>query len=662
MKKQRSLGRVYFLISVMGIWGTAIGARLYFLQVVHSSDLRARAERQQTKTLDVSPRRGVIYDRKHIELAISIKVDSVFAIPDEIENPVETSRILSRLTGVPKATLLDRFDTERSFIWIKRKVSQSEATAIRQAKLPGIYFQKEDQRFYPKRELAAHVLGYVNMDEEGIGGLEYKYNDSVRGQPGRVMVMTDGRGHRYDSTEQPIVPGANLVTTIDQNIQYIVEKEILAGEQRTRAQGISAIVMDPRNGEILAMASYPQFNPNEYGKYPDTHRINLAVNQVYEPGSTFKILTVGAALQENLTTPEEMIDCLMGSIVVSGHRIHDSSPHALLSVTDVIKHSSDVGAIKLGMRLGEDKFYSYVQRLGFGRATGIDLPGEERGLAKPPSRWSGLSLASMSMGQEIGVTPLQILSMVAAVANGGIQYRPYIVKSIQDPQKGIIETDPHGERVWSAETTAKLRPMLEGVVTDGTAQTSQLEGYTAAGKTGTAQKVIDGRYSRTKYWGSFAGYAPATNPALAIIVVVDEAVGLHQGGQVAAPIFKRVAEQTLRYLSIPPDLPLYSPQYTQHEEKKTREPAPPPPPVPAQWKVVDASYITAASAPQTDEFGEIVTPDFYGKSLRQVTEQCLKLGLRLRSIGSGAAVQQFPPAGSSVRPGTPVQVRFTARR
>ncbi|HLH30280.1 MAG TPA: penicillin-binding protein, partial [Terriglobia bacterium] len=442
------------------------------------------------------------------------------------------------------------------------------------------------------------------------------------------------------------------------NIQYVLEKELREAEQRTHALGISAVVMNPHNGEILAMANYPTFDPNEYSKADPLARINRAVNQVYEPGSTFKVLTVGAALEENLTTPDEMIDCLMGSILIAGHRIHDSTPHGLISVSEVLEQSSDVGAIKLGLRLGPDRFYEYVQRLGFGRPTGVDLPGEERGLLRPPSRWSGMSLASMSMGQEVGVTPLQILSMISAVANGGLLYRPYVVKQIQDPHKGIIETDSHGERVLTAETAAKLRPMMEGVLTEGTARSSKLEGYTSAGKTGTAQKVIDGHYSKTKFWGSFAGFAPATNPTLAMIVMVDQAVGLHQGGQVAAPVFKRVMEQALRYMSVAPDVPSYAPQYKIKQEQ-------PPQPKPAPSQVATAKYVVADFSPrpedETSELGDITVPDFEGKSLRQVTEESLKAGLRLQSIGSGAAVTQMPPAGASVRAGTRVQVRFSTR-
>jgi membrane peptidoglycan carboxypeptidase len=330
-----------------------------------------------------------------------------------------------------------------------------------------------------------------------------------------------------------------------------------------------------------------------------------------------------------------------------------------------MKNSSDVGVIKLGLRLGDERFANYIERLGFGRLTNIDLPGEERGLTKPAERWSRVSVGAISMGQEIGTTPLQIVTMVSAVANGGTLYRPYVVARVEHPQKGILEqTDPQGERVLSAATASELREMLEIVVTDGTAKSGRLEGYTAAGKTGTAQKIDEtGRYSKSKYVASFAGYAPATNPVISFIVVVDEPRGLYHGGEVAAPIFKRIAEQTLRYLSIPPDVPHDVPPSRQDD--KTREPARR---TPAPTMRVDADRVmvvdAAYTAPSQDgsESNGITIPDFFGKSLRQVTEECLRLGIRLRSVGSGAASEQLPPPGSSVRTGGYVQVKFTTKR
>ena len=651
--------RIYILIGIMALWAAVIFGRLYFLHVVHSADYKQRAQRQQQRTLDLSPRRGVIYDRNGNELAVSVKVDSVFAVPDEIQNLDRTAKVLSTLIGVSKKDLTGKLDSERLFVWIKRKLNADQAAAVRSAKLPGIYFQKEDMRYYPKRELASHVLGYVDIDEKGLGGLEYRYNDSIRGDAGRVLVMTDARGRSFNSIEQPVAPGANLITTIDQNIQYIIEKEIAAAGQQTHAKGISIIVMDPRTGEILGMGNYPTFNPNEYAKYGPQSWINRGISHTYEPGSTFKIVTVASAFEEGLAHPSELIDCQNGVITVFGRVIHDHKRFGVLSVKEIMQKSSDVGAIKLALRVGDERFADHIERLGFGKQTSVDLPGEERGLTKPASRWTKSSVGSIAMGQEIGVTPLQIVRMVSAVANGGILYQPYIVKRVQHPEKGVVsETEPHGERVISAETAQELQDMLEGVVTDGTAKSSKLEGYTAAGKTGTAQKVDEktGRYSATKYIASFAGFAPATNPLISMIVVIDEPVGLHHGGEIAAPVFKRVAEQVLRYMSVPPDVPSYAPQYVvkrpkpESKPKQEREPNPP------------TAGLTQLVAMHVDTaLGDVAVPDFRGKSLRQVTEECLRTGLRLQSIGSGAAAGQSPPPGASVPAGASIQVRFSSR-
>jgi cell division protein FtsI (penicillin-binding protein 3) len=655
-KKHNETRRLYILIAAMAVWATAIGARLYFLHVVHSADYRQLAERQQQRTIEVSPRRGVIYDRNGNELAVSIKVDSIFAVPDRIQNADAAAKALAPIIGASPQELSDKFGSDRSFVWIKRKLNGVEADAVRRAKLPGIYLQKEDRRFYPNRDLAAHVLGYVDIDEKGLGGLEYRYNSVVRGDSGRVLIMTDARGRSFNSVEQPVAPGANLVTTIDENVQYIVEKELVAAAEKTHAKGVSIIVMDPRTGEVLAMGNYPTFNPNDYAKYGSDAWINRAVSHTYEPGSTFKIVTAASAFEEGLADPAEVIDCQMGSIMVFGRKIHDWKPFGLLTVKQIMQHSSDVGAIKLALRLGDERFAEHIDRLGFGKFTNVDLPGEERGTARPASRWTKSSIGSIAMGQEVTVTPLQIVRMVSVVANGGILYQPYVVKKVQHPQNGILsETEPRGERVISVETAAKLQDMLESVVTEGTAKAGKLDGYTAAGKTGTAQKVENGHYSQNKVVASFAGFAPATNPVISMIVMVDDPVGAHHGGDVAAPIFKRVAEQVLRYMSVPPDVPLYAPQYTVKQEK----------PAPRPVEKLSAKYVVAGFNPGAAEedwqLGDLTVPDFQGKSLRQVTEECLKAGLRLQSIGSGAAVEQLPPPGAGVRAGARVRVRFSSR-
>src|SRR5262245_19484983 len=364
MKKISGLsGRVYILIAVMGLWGTAIGARLYFLHVVHSADYKQRAERQQQRTLEVSPRRGNIYDRNGNELAVSIKVDSLFAVPDEIEDAEKTAKKLSSVTGIPRKDLLEKLNSQRSFVWVKRKVNGAQAAAIREAKLPGLYFQKEDMRYYLKRELASHILGYVDIDEKGLGGLEYRFNDNIRGDAGRVLVMTDARGRSFNSIEQPVAPGANLITTIDQNIQYIIEKEIAAGAEQTHAKGISIIVMDPRTGEILGMGNYPTFNPNEYAKYGPQSWINRGISHTYEPGSTFKIVTVASAFEEGLADPAELIDCQNGVITVFGRVIHDNKRFGVLRVKEIMQKSSNVGAIKLALRVGDERFSDDIERI-----------------------------------------------------------------------------------------------------------------------------------------------------------------------------------------------------------------------------------------------------------------------------------------------------------
>ena len=667
--------RLIAIAVFMGLWGIAIGTRLYSLQVVQSEDFKDRAERQQQRVIDISPRRGAIYDRHGNELAVSIEVNSLYAVPSEVVDPARTAALLSEILEVPTPSLKSRLDSERSFAWLERKITARQAARIRTADIDGLYFQKEAKRFYPNRELAAHVLGFVNIDGQGGSGIEYRYDDLINGTPGKAVLLRDARGRSFNRIEQAPTIGASLTTTIDQNIQYIVEKEIVRTIQETGAVGMSVIVMDPNNGEILAMGNYPQFNPNEYGRFPERSWSNRAISHIYEPGSTFKIVTAAGALEEELTYLDELIDCQMGSIDLFGHRIRDHKAFGILSVREIMKYSSDVGIIKLGMRLGDERFASYIHRLGFGRRTGIDLPGEERGLTKEASDWSRVSVGAISMGQEIGTTALQIVNMVSAVANGGILYRPFVVQSIDDPTEGTTrETAPGGERVMFPETAYRLQEALTGVVTGGTAQRAQMSRYSAAGKTGTAQKLdpSTGTYSLTKFVASFAGYAPIQAPAVSAIVVIDEPQGAdHGGGVVAAPVFKRIVEQVLRYQSATPDLSGPAPGYTEDSDETLplRQP-----PVRADdamlspWAVVDTSLgeglgFPAASLAQNalDEYALVrfPVPSFYGKSLRQVTHDTLGLGLRLQSGGSGAAVAQAPAPGTLVPVGARVQVWFS---
>src|SRR6185369_15462703 len=430
---------------------------------------------------------------------------------------------------------------------------------IRAMNLKGIYFQQEPKRFYPKRELSAQVLGYVGLDDEGLAGIERNFDDQLRGTPGKMIVSLDARRKSLGSIEKQPSPGENVVLTIDEKIQYIVETELDQAMADTGAIAATVVVQNPKTGEILALANRPTFNPNRSKEITPAAMKDRAVSDIYEPGSVFKTVTFSSVLEDQLAKSDEIVDCNPGYIYVGGIRIRDSHHVGIVPLSKAYAESSDVAAVKMGLRLGPDRFYKYIRDYGFGQQTGIELPGETRGLVKPPARWSAASIGSMSIGQEVGVTPLQIVSMVSAIANDGIYTSPRIVAGVTNPHNGYQQivfhpANPH--RVISTMTAAQMRHFMELVVLDGTARRAILDGYTSAGKTGTAQKV-DPRthtYSHTDYVGSFVGFAPVNNPALTVAVILDSAKGLHQGGQVSAPVFKRVAEQVLAYMHIPHDV------------------------------------------------------------------------------------------------------------
>ena len=393
------------------LWFGCIAARLYYFQIIQYVELLGRAQRQQQRTIEVAPRRGVIYDRQMNPLAMSLGVDSVFAVPSELTDSHMVASLLARVLRVDADELRGHFQTAHSFCWVKRRVTPEEATRVHEMNLKGVYFQRETKRFYPKGDLAAQAIGYVGLDDKGLGGIEYALDDQIKGKPGRVLLASDARRRTFHSTEWQGVPGKNVLLTLDEKIQYIAEKALAEEVASAQAAGGVAIVQNPNTGEILALANQPTFDPNDINASPAASRLNRAVGWVYEPGSTFKLIPVSAALEEKLTSPDEIIDCQGGKIVLAGHTIHDDKPHYVLSLTDVVAESSDVGAIKLGMRLGEDRLYRYIRAFGIGSKTGVDLPGEERGLLQPPSRWSGISVGEMSIGQEAAVTPLQMVTM-----------------------------------------------------------------------------------------------------------------------------------------------------------------------------------------------------------------------------------------------------------
>jgi cell division protein FtsI (penicillin-binding protein 3) len=666
--------RLLIVAAFVMLWMGATLGRLAYLQLFCYGDYLNRAGRQQQRIVEVSPRRGILYDRNMHELAMSISVDSCFAIPSEITDPDMVARLLSGVLDTSPDEIATRLASSSSFVWIQRKLPPEKVERINEMNLKGIHFTKERERFYPKKQLAAHVLGYVDVDEKGLGGIEYSLDSQIRGTPGRMMVLADAHQQWFDSSEKGAEAGSNVVLTLDQTIQYIAEKEMAQAIHDTHAIAGSIIVEDTSTGEILAMANYPTFNPNAEGDTPSDARMNRAVAALYEPGSVFKIVTLAAALEEGITRPDEVIDCQMGAIYVAGHRIRDHKPFGELTVSQILAKSSDVGAIKLGLRLGAPKLYDYIRDFGFGAATGIDMPGENHGLLRRLDNWTPVSPGSISMGQEVGVTAIQLVSAMNSIANDGLWVRPHVVLGMRQDGKLIPTQQPDPRRVIRATTAATMRSMLEGVISiAGTAPAASLDGYTAAGKTGTAQKidVATGRYSATQVIASFVGFAPINNPSVTILVTLDSPVGLHEGGQVSAPVFKRVAEQVLSYLNVPQDEPVmpgirrasYHPNSAASDSDSSDFD-------PSQIESLNTTDDVVAPPPQTPapnapaptlEFAEgegVVVPTLAGKTVREVSQICARLGISPVLVGNGVALEEEPEAGTTVRRGSRVTVRF----
>jgi cell division protein FtsI (penicillin-binding protein 3) len=671
--------RLLIVAGVALLWMTAIFGRLTYLQLIRHSEYLIRAQRQQQRTIEITPKRGVIYDRNMHPLAMSVPVKSAFAMSAEIADVSLAAHLLSGVLNVPQDELEMRLGSSRSFVWIERKLPPQKVEAITALNLKGVYFQEENQRFYPKRDLAAHVLGFVDPDEKGLGGIEYELDSQIRSKSEKIIVMSDARQRWFDGGEAQQERGANVVLTLDEEIQYVAQRELYAAIQKTHAMAGTVIVMNPNSGDILALANWPRFNPNAASGAPAESRMNRAVSALYEPGSTFKLITLAAAFNENITRPSEVFDCENGAVYVAGHRIRDHKPFGLLTVSDILAQSSDVGAIKIALRLGAPKFHEYIRAFGFGAPTGIDMPGESKGLVRRLENWTPVSIGSISMGQEIGVTPIQLIAAVSAIANGGLLYRPHVVLELRRGSQVLRSegslAQEESRRVIRPETAATLRRLMEGVVLNGTGKLARLDGWTAAGKTGSAQKIdpATGRYSHTQLIASFTGFAPISNPAVTILISLDSPVGPREGGVVAAPVFKRIAEQVLSYLDIPRDVPLNSKliQVAYKREKAANSTAledltpmdfsGQPDEPPAQSNEVSPKE-TKNQAPDVtvamDEGGDIAVPDFKGKTMRQVTEICLRLGLDPVLVGSSLATEQMPPAGVKVRRGAKITVQF----
>lgn len=678
MESRNASSRLLIVAAVLALWTVASLGRLGYLQLFRYADFLARAEHQQQHFVEVSPKRADILDRNLHALAMSAAVNSCFAVPQEIADPQLVARLLGNVLNTSPDEVEARLASSRSFVWIARKLPPETVARIQALNLRGIYFQSEDQRFYPKSSLAASVLGYVDIDEKGLAGIEYSLDDRIRSKPGRMLILADAKSRWYDSTGKTPASGSSVVLTIDENIQFIAERELAAAVQRSGSKAGTIVVEDPSTGEILAMANWPTFNSNTPGDSPPDTRVNRAVASLYEPGSVFKIVTLSAAIDQGLTNPDELVDCQMGAIYIAGHRIRDHERFGMLTVSQILAKSSDVGAIKIGLRLGAPKFYDYIRAYGFGSPTNVDLPGENRGLLRPVQNWTPVSVGSISMGQEVGVTPLQMVNAMSVIANGGLLYRPHVVRALRtDAGDLLASSQPEPKRVVRETTAATMRAMLEGVVLNGTGTMARLDGYTAAGKTGTAQKVdpATGRYSATQLIASFVGFAPINNPAVTILVQLDSpSIGSHMGGAAAGPVFKRVAEQTLAYLNVPHDEAIsskalrakraaaaeatpadvsdFDPVQVESPDEQSIDDAPPPSVPPPS---------ASSAAPSTVEIAEgdgVQLPSFTGRTVRQVMEICQKLGVNPLLVGEGIAQRQQPEAGATTHSGGSVTVWF----
>jgi cell division protein FtsI (penicillin-binding protein 3) len=671
-----SSGRVLFVAAFIGFWMLLISARLVYLQFSQYENLANRARQQQQNAIETSPQRGELLDRQERQLARSVQTVSLFLDPDGLDATTldRNAQQLAKSLGLKQAELAKEFRdaaaTKKRFIWLARRLDADFANKIVEMKLPGVQTQLEPKRYYPNGSLAAHVLGYVGLDGKGLGGVEQFYNAKISGEAGQLLVERDANGKPYESYEIASKPGQTVVLTIDQSIQYMAEQALQGAVQRSHAKSGTVIVLDPRSGEILALANAPTFDPNKVSEAKPETRSNWALQNIYEPGSTFKVIAFSAALEKKLVKIEDHIDCQMGAITVAGRVVHDHKPFGSLTIPEALAKSSNVAAIKLGMRVGDPTMYDYIKRFGFGSKTGIELPGETNGILRKVERWQPSSIGSIAIGQEVGVTPVQMVSAFGALANDGVRIAPHLIREVRDAGGNVVyRAQPEQRRVISAETAIALRGMLEGVTLNGTAKKAQLDGYSAAGKTGTAQKIDPKTkaYSSTKFVGSFVGFAPVSNPQVVIIVVIDEPAGAYHGGDVAAPVFREVAEQVLPALNVMPDIETSSGPDLIAQANTDPERA-----AKIQEEQAQSEEQRKATMPTVDSnggrSGEVVyavatkkamlMPDLRGRSVRDVARTCAQLGLQVEARGEGRVLKQSPSAGTEVNTGQLVYIDF----
>lgn len=692
--------RITRLFLVVGAILVLLIGRLAWIQFVRGEELRSKALANRMDDIPVPAKRGVITDRNGDELVVSISSDSIYAIPPEVKRgePEKTAQELSKILELDYDEVYKKITKSTNFEYIKTKVDPEISKEIKKLGLAGIDVVEESQRVYPKGRLASHILGIVGRDNVGLEGLENKYDKELAGVPGRIITEKDATGREIPQAlhdYEPPVPGNNVVLTIDETIQYFAERELDAIVSQYNPVGATILVMEPKTGEILAMGSRPDFDPAKYNEFPAESRRNGAIQLNYEPGSVFKIVTSAAALEEGIVTPNSSFYD-PGYIVVGDRRVkcwRYPRSHGAETFTQVVQNSCNPGFVKVGLDMGKEKFYKYINAFGFGAKTGVNLAGEAAGIIIPEKKVTPINLATISIGQSISVTPLQMITAMSAVANDGVLMKPQIVKEIRDSKGKVIKKiQPEQVRpVVSKSTAVQLRGILESVVSEGTGNRAYLEGYRVAGKTGTAQKAGKGGYVQGKYIASFGGFAPADDPKIAILVVIDEPRTYeHQGGVIAAPAFKNIAKDTLRYLNVTPQL---SPEEIKNKVDQAEVLVPDIVNTPldearvvlqqaglgiktegqGDWvinqtpkggvKVAAGTEIIVNLGSQIQieksAGGTVAVPDLKGLTMREAGQRLGKLGLQFNPMGSGVAVQQNPPPGTKLKAGTMVSVTFS---
>ena len=611
-----------------------VGGRAFQLQVLQGEKLKRLGERQHLKEWIVLPKRGAVLDRAGEPLALSMESQSVYARPHRMQDREAVSLSLAKILDLNVADVKQKIASDKPFVWIKRQVAPPEAEQIQALNVEGVGMFYEPNRYYPQGQLAGQVLGFVGRDSEGLEGLELQYNGYIRGETGSSVTERDALGRRVlvQGVEGlQIPPGGDIHLTLDTSIQHLAEKELEATMAKNRAKAGVAIVIEPFTGEVLALANYPSFNPNNFTKESAQQRRNRAVADSFEPGSTFKTILAAAALEEGVVGKEDLFYCEMGKYFYAGKLIHDTHPYAWLPFYKILQVSSNIGFTKVAEKLKKERYFKYIEKFGFGKVTGIDMPGEVPGLLRNAGSWSAIDLATHAFGQGISATPLQMAMAYAAVANGGFLMRPYIVHRVVGPSgEVLLENQPHVvRRVISEKTSRLLASMLKEVTNEGgTGVMANLEGFEVAGKTGTAQKadLAHGGYAARKRVASFIGFVPADDPRLVVLVLVDEPEVNVYGGVVAAPVFRNIARGALRHLAVAPQKPDLIPSAVGRAEVPFRR---------APNKTNDADLDGSTSA----------VPDFVGLSLREAVEKARTMKIKVKMQGNGYVFKQSPAPG-----------------